>query len=184
MARYDLPRAAEGPLRLVQLFVNTVDHEHGREWLATPADLSGWLAEHGLGEVADPGWDGLERARAVREALRGLLRANGGGAPGANDAAVVNRAARRGGLVVRAREDGTAVVEAGAHGLDGALGRVLAVALAAMLDGSWARLKTCRRCRWVFWDGSRNRSAAWCSMQLCGNRVKTRAYRRRAREGA
>ena len=34
-------------------------------------------------------------------------------------------------------------------------------------------------CRWAFYDYSRNRSASWCSMQLCGNRTKTRAYRRR-----
>jgi predicted RNA-binding Zn ribbon-like protein len=32
-----------------------------------------------------------------------------------------------------------------------------------------------------FYDYSPNRSAAWCSMQLCGNRAKTRAYRRRRR---
>ena len=49
----------------------------------------------------------------------------------------------------------------------------------AMLDGSWERLKACRNCHWSFYDYSPNRSATWCSMQLCGNRKKTRAYRRR-----
>jgi predicted RNA-binding Zn ribbon-like protein len=50
-----------------------------------------------------------------------------------------------------------------------------------MVDGSWSRLKACRNhgCRWAFYDYSRNRSASWCSMQLCGNRTKTRTYRRR-----
>jgi predicted RNA-binding Zn ribbon-like protein len=48
-----------------------------------------------------------------------------------------------------------------------------------MLDGSWSRLKACRQCGWAFYDYSRNRSGSWCSMQLCGNRTKTRAYRRR-----
>jgi predicted RNA-binding Zn ribbon-like protein len=48
-----------------------------------------------------------------------------------------------------------------------------------MLDGSWSRLKACRNCCWSFYDYSPNRSATWCSMQLCGNRKKTRAYRRR-----
>jgi predicted RNA-binding Zn ribbon-like protein len=50
-----------------------------------------------------------------------------------------------------------------------------------MADGSWSRLKTCRNhgCRWVFYDLSKNRSASWCSMQLCGNRRKTRVYRAR-----
>jgi predicted RNA-binding Zn ribbon-like protein len=53
-----------------------------------------------------------------------------------------------------------------------------------MLDGSFARLKACRNCRWSFYDYSPNRSATWCSMQICGNRTKTRAYRRRKKAGA
>ncbi len=69
------------------------------------------------------------------------------------------------------------------RGLDAALGRILAVALTAMLDGSWPRLKACRNCRWAFHDYSRNRSASWCSMAICGNRSKTRAYRRRKHAG-
>ncbi len=66
-------------------------------------------------------------------------------------------------------------------GVDGAIGRVLAVAFTAMSGGTWSRLKACRNhgCRWAFYDYSRNRSASWCSMQLCGNRTKTRSYRRR-----
>jgi len=39
----------------------------------------------------------------------------------------------------------------------------------------------CRNCHWSFYDYSPNRSATWCSMQLCGNRKKTRDYRRRRR---
>ena len=69
-------------------------------------------------------------------------------------------------------------------GLEGVLGRVLAASFTAIADGSWRRLKACRNhgCRWAFYDYSKNRSASWCSMQLCGNRTKTRAYRaRRAR---
>jgi predicted RNA-binding Zn ribbon-like protein len=50
-----------------------------------------------------------------------------------------------------------------------------------MLDGTWERLKACRNCRWSFYDYSPNRSGTWCSMQLCGNRRKTRAYRKRKR---
>jgi predicted RNA-binding Zn ribbon-like protein len=50
-----------------------------------------------------------------------------------------------------------------------------------MTDGTWKRLKACRNhgCRWAFYDYSKNRSGSWCSMQLCGNRTKTRSYRRR-----
>ena len=51
----------------------------------------------------------------------------------------------------------------------------------ATVDGTWPRLKACRReiCHWLFYDHSRNRSGIWCSMAVCGNRTKTRAYRER-----
>jgi predicted RNA-binding Zn ribbon-like protein len=62
-----------------------------------------------------------------------------------------------------------------------ALDEVTAIVLTAMLDGSFGRLKACRNCHWAFYDYSPNRSAAWCSMQLCGNRRKVRDYRRRLR---
>ena len=62
------------------------------------------------------------------------------------------------------------------------LAHVVAIAFRAMLEGTWPRLKACRNCKWAFYDYSKNRAASWCSMQLCGNRLKTRAYRsRRAR---
>jgi len=53
----------------------------------------------------------------------------------------------------------------------------------AIADGSWARLKVCRSdsCRWAFYDASKNRSGAWCTMAVCGNRNKVRAYQRRRR---
>jgi predicted RNA-binding Zn ribbon-like protein len=65
------------------------------------------------------------------------------------------------------------------RGAEDALDEVVAIALTAMLDGTFGRLKACRNCHWAFYDYSPNRSAAWCSMQLCGNRAKTRSYRRR-----
>jgi predicted RNA-binding Zn ribbon-like protein len=52
-----------------------------------------------------------------------------------------------------------------------------------MLDGSWPRLKACPRdvCGWAFYDRSSNASATWCSMAVCGGRVKAGAYYRRRR---
>jgi len=162
LPRYDLPNAAPPPLRDVQLLINSVDVEHGRDWLPD------WLGEHGL-----PGAE--ERARALREALRALVLANNGVALDEAAVETVNAAARR----VSLRVDATGALSVTAEG--DALDRVVAVALGAMLDGSWERLKACRNCRWCFWDRSPNRSATWCSMQLCGNRRKTRAYRSRKR---
>ena len=158
--RYDVPKAAPEPLRQVQLLVNSADVEHGVDWLPD------WLAERGLeGE--------LERARELREALRLLVLTNNGRAVDAHAVEVVNAAAGR--LFLRLDESGAPAVA----GAQDALDEVVAIAFGAMLDGTWGRLKACRNCRWSFYDYSPNRSATWCSMQLCGNRKKTRAYRRR-----
>jgi len=166
--RYDVPNAAPEPLRIVQRFVNTVNCESGEDWLET------WLAEHDVtGTPAE-----LDRARVVREAIRELLYEN-------------NRQQRKGDprAVLTAAADGASLsidfsrpeLVSRASGVEGAVGRVLAVSFLAMLDGSWARLKCCRNhhCRWSFYDYSKNRSGSWCSMQLCGNRTKTRSYRAR-----
>jgi predicted RNA-binding Zn ribbon-like protein len=176
--RYDLPRAAEGPLRLVQLFVNTVDHEHGREWWPTPAALGTWFAENGYPRCRPNAAD-LERARELRGALQALLRVNNVGGDTRAATAVVNDTARRCGVALELRDRAGLELGVGAAGADAAMGRIVAAAFEAMLDGSWSRLKACRNCGWVFYDTSKNRSGSWCSMQLCGNRTKTRAYRRR-----
>ena len=163
MPRYDVPNAAPEPLRQVQLLVNSRDVEHEVEWLPE------WLAERGLGRSQ------LERAQALREALRALVLANNGVRPNSGAYEVVNAAAAR--LTVRIGDDGVVRIAGGADALDD----VVAAALNAMLDGSWSRLKACRNCCWSFYDKSPNRSATWCSMQLCGNRKKVREYRRRRR---
>ncbi len=176
---------APGELRLVQAFVNTAAEEIFLEELGTPEELAGWLVRHGL---AEPGMavDEDERRWAidVREALRDLALANNG-APLARDAReTLDVAAARAQLTLR-HGPGTSRLVAAADGLDGSIGRILAIVHAAAADGSWARVKACRMhsCRWLFYDRSKNRSSAWCSMSICGSRVKARTYRaRRAAE--
>jgi predicted RNA-binding Zn ribbon-like protein len=60
----------------------------------------------------------------------------------------------------------------------GALGRLLGIVVAAVGTGEWSRVKTCRNpdCRWAFYDSTRNRSAVWCDMAVCGSRAKSRRY--------
>jgi len=132
--------------------------------------LPDWLAEHGL-----PASE-FERGVRLREAFRALLRVNNEGGSAPEAVAQVNDAARD--VRVEIRDGAVALVGADA------LGEVTAIALTAMLDGTWPRLKVCRNCEWSFWDKSKNRSGSWCSMQLCGNRLKTRAYRTRRRSSA
>ena len=180
--RYDIPKAAPPPLRLVQSFVNTVDLEHGREWLDDPRALAAWAYERRLvprGTRFTPAE--LRRACELREAFRSLLEANRDGTRDGAALDTLTKAARWGGLTVAFDAGGSPTLEPAARGFDGLTGRLVGVVVTAMLDGSWDRLKACRNCRWAFFDESKNRSAHWCSMQLCGNRLKTRAYRRRHR---
>jgi predicted RNA-binding Zn ribbon-like protein len=179
MPRYDVPKAAPEPLAIVQRFVNTTDVENEREWLSTPDELTGWLREVGLPAGGPLVEADLARAHELREALRALLQANNGRPLSQDAVSTFNAAAATARLSPELDERGAVRLEPYAHGVDAALGRIVGVALGAMLDGSWSRLKACRNCRWVFHDYSRNRSASWCSMLLCGGRHKTRAYRRR-----
>ena len=87
-------------------------------------------------------------------------------------------------MTVRFDETGNAVLGTAAGGVAGALGRILLSSAVAIVEGRWQRQKTCPNCRWAFYDYSRNCSAKWCSMTLCGNRLKTRSYYRRHRDDA
>ena len=95
----------------------------------------------------------MERARRLREALRKLLHVNNVGGGAAEAMAAVTDAARDVKIVLQ--NDGKVSFTG-----DGAIGEVTAVALTAMLDGSWPRLKVCRKCEWAFYDSSKNRSGS------------------------
>jgi len=180
--RYDLPKAAPPPLRLVQSFVNTVDLEHDREWLDDPRALAAWARERRLVPAGTMfSRRDLRQALELREAFRALLAANREGRQDPDALELVARAARSARFTIAFARSGSPVLEPRAAGVDGLCGRLVAAAVTAMLDGSWQRLKACRNCRWAFFDESKNRSARWCSMALCGNRLKTRAYRSRQR---
>jgi predicted RNA-binding Zn ribbon-like protein len=166
-------------LELVRDFVNTADLEEGSDDLLDARGLARWLATHGLaGERDRARPEDIVEARAVREALRELLRANNGATVDESAAAAtLDAAGRRAGLSVRFVGGDEIQVAPTRPGIGG----VLAAAAEAMADGSWPRLKACRSdaCRWVFYDQARNRSRAWCDMSVCGNREKARTYRKR-----
>ena len=171
-------------LELVRGFVNTYDVESETDDLGTSAQLRDWLSERGL--LSDPGSvtdADLAAALEVREAIRDLLIANAGGPEAPAASASLSRAATRARLVLRFDSAGGATLEPDAPGVDGALGRLLSDVYVAMEKGTWRRLKACRRdtCRWAFYDHSKNRSRSWCSMSVCGNRVKAQRFRERQR---
>lgn len=174
-------RPAPGELVLVQAFVNTVDLEGGEEQLTDPEALGRWLRAHDLIEEGVPlGDDDLRLAISVREALRALARANHEGRTDPQASAMLDRVAAGARLRVRFDAEGVRL-EPDRPGIDGALGRLLGIVYASMVEGTWGRLKACRRdtCRWVFYDASRNRSSSWCAMAVCGNKEKAKAYRKR-----
>ncbi|WP_184542814.1 CGNR zinc finger domain-containing protein [Streptosporangium becharense] len=76
---------------------------------------------------------------------------------------------------------GGPVLEPVEDGVRGGLAGIVAAVVSTRADGVWPRLKVCTEstCQWAFVDSSKNRSRSWCSMRVCGNRTKTRAYRAR-----
>ena len=181
-------RRAPGELERVRQFVNTRAVGPFSDRIKDPAALAAWFEQQGL---APPGLRvtraDVAHATELREALRTMLVAHnaaGGTAPaGAPDDArrALDAAAHRARLRLRFTDDGGALLAPEAGGVNGALGRLLATVHDSIAQGTWSRLKACREheCEWAFYDHTKNRSGAWCSMEACGNRAKARAFRER-----
>jgi predicted RNA-binding Zn ribbon-like protein len=167
-------------------FVNTRDIETQVDEVGDPGALERWIAASRAG-IGNPHVDaaGHRRVLALREAIRALLRANNGGVAVEEDLAALHEASARAryrtsigsGAVLRIDPDG--------DGLDAFEERLLLAIERIQALGGWARLKACSAedCQWAFFDSSRNHSRTWCSMDVCGNRSKTRRYRSRRTRG-
>ena len=169
-------------LELVRDFVNTRDYETGSDRIATPEELALWFSEQGLvDDLVEPTGEEVADALAVREAIRELLLLHNGVEADAGEASrTLEEAGRKAQLGVRF-ENGRPVLAPEDDGARGATGRIVATVAALAPTDEWKRLKTCRdeHCRVAFYDQSRNRSRAWCSMEVCGNREKARSFRKR-----
>jgi predicted RNA-binding Zn ribbon-like protein len=173
---------APGRLELLQRFINSYNHDFPSEWdrLGTPEKARAWLQHKRLvGRDTRVSPADVARLRELREAIRALTIANHAGRPDAASAATVGRVTRGARLRVAIDDGGRTVLEADRPGVDGAVATLLGILHEAQLTGHWRRLKGCRQCGYAFFDRSKNRSAAWCAMSICGNRTKNRAYRRR-----
>jgi predicted RNA-binding Zn ribbon-like protein len=169
-----------GRLVLVRDFVNTLDLEEGTEALSAPAELAQWLGERGLLTAPLATQQELALALGMRETIRRLLLVNNGEGGRPEDLAALDRLAAKASLSPRFNAQGVRL-EPRAGGVTGALGRLLAIMAEAMAAGNWKRLKACsdHGCQWAFYDRSKNHSAHWCSMKVCGNRAKARQFRER-----
>ena len=177
---------APGRLELLQRFVNTHNHDFPGDWdrIGTAAKATSWLREKQLlsaGErlsAADAA--GL---RELREALRALVVANRRGCPDPAALETIATASRAAALTVAVDADGRTSLAPAAAGAGGVVAMLLGILHEAQLTGDWDRMKGCRQCEYAFYDRSKNRSAAWCAMSICGNRTKNRAYYRRRHGG-
>jgi predicted RNA-binding Zn ribbon-like protein len=169
-------------LDLVRDYVNTLDFETGIDTIASPDELATWFSEQGLvDDFVEPSDEEVADALAVRAAIRELLLANNGVDADAGGASKkLEEAGRKAHLGVRF-EDGRPVLAPEGDGVRGAIGRIVATVAEVAPTDEWKRLKGCRdeNCRVAFYDKSRNRSRAWCSMEVCGNREKARSFRKR-----
>jgi hypothetical protein len=182
---HDVTAPAPGDLELVQRFLNLHEHAAGVDGdLPPPREMvEAFLRERGLIEAGARFTDAdHESALRLSRALHAKVRANLGGGMADEDVATIDGVARRAGLRPHFSHDGPALLPS-ARGVDAALGRLVAIAFLADLDGSWAHLKECadEECEAVFCDRSKNHSGRWCSMSTCGNRAKVRAWRERRR---
>ena len=185
MSEQTTVRGAPGELELVRRFVNSVDVEAEEDSLSTPAEAARWLRDHrlltGRGSISAGELNLLLRSR---EAIRGLALANNEGAAVARAAATtLNRITKKLRLTVSFDQRAQGVLRPASSGAVGAIARMLGIIYTAMADGTWTRLKACRRdtCHWLFYDHSKNRSSRWCHMSICGNREKAKSYRARHR---
>jgi predicted RNA-binding Zn ribbon-like protein len=153
------------------------------ELIGGPTELVDWLADHGLpGGGAPTSLPALlvlrAHARAVTEALAT------GRAIAADDLAALQRALAepRGRLVLGATGEERPRLAFAPDGDESAAFHI-ALSLARFIEsGQRHRLKLCANpgCGFAFLDVSANNTRRWCDMRFCGNRLKVRAFRRRA----
>jgi predicted RNA-binding Zn ribbon-like protein len=167
-------------------FVATVGERWRRsfERLRTPDDLARWIVESGLLEERPRiTRRQLEAARVLREAIDRLARP--GREPLAGDLDELNRWAAKAPLAPRLTR-GRELRWCADRPADAVLATIARDA-ADLLSGPLAgRVRECRApdCALLFVDSSRPGRRRWCSGEACGNRTRTKAYRRRRKEHA
>lgn len=168
-------------LRMLESFVNSVDAESGRDDLADVTTFARWLRDHDRAPATDNlSSADLESAHTLRQYLREVMRRHHDDTGDSHDADWPRLTEP---LSVRLRLDaaGDAAFEPDGHGVAGFLAEIAATVVRASATGDWQRMKICSAddCAVAYYDTSKNRSKRWCSMQVCGNRKKTRTYYQR-----
>jgi predicted RNA-binding Zn ribbon-like protein len=178
--------AVEQEASLLVEFVNTRDIEEETDSISDPRGLQVWIRER-TGEYVDaPDEEALQRLLDLRESLRALLRASNGEKIEAGALTPLEEAAERSRFRTTFSGDGRLELAPARSDLSGFEARLLLAIERLQSHGAWPRLKACTddECQWAFYDATRNHSRTWCSMDVCGNREKTRRYRERRGTGS
>jgi predicted RNA-binding Zn ribbon-like protein len=177
-------------LALLYEFLNSADlrsyvekgEQHvSSDELRTQAQFESWMRERGLlkkGERVSV--EGHRRALELRKALRSFLELPPDSRAAARQRAEsLNRISSFYPLVAKIAPAGALKLQPATAG--NGLAEVLAELFSLAESGRLDRLKMCGsdECRWVFFDRSKPGNRRWCSSLLCGNRQKTRDYRKR-----
>ncbi len=173
------------------------------EWIASFADLVEWLE---AGTVITPSQAARFRqagakapaaaaavwARAIRfrETLFRVLDAHARHRTAAReDLAFIEAEYVRGKAFTRLAWNGDGYawsLDPAASALEAVVQPIAESAVRLLASDKLGRLKRCGNptCFWLFLDETRNRSRRWCEMASCGNRLKVRRHRERARHHA
>ncbi len=162
------------------------------ERLRTADDLARWLVEASvLGARPDVKRSELDDARHLRESIYRLAKDAGSAVAGsgvfdARDIQEVNRWAARAPLAPRLGRDARTVTWAGRRPVEAALSTIARDAVDLLSGPLAGRIRECAAadCALLFVDTSRPGRRRWCSMDACGNRAKTAAYRQRLSAGS
>lgn len=150
--------------------------------LESPKRLRAWLREHALEPTGAVTEADLEHARALREALhRTAAAALRDEPPNAGDLRVISRVlpADR---PIQLHPDRTRLAVSRPTTSAEALARLARDAVQDLTGPRRTQLHACAddTCSGIFIDTTGRRR--WCSDQTCGNRLRVRAYRSRARQ--
>ena len=175
----------------------------GTEWIAGFSELVDWL--EAAGAITPGQADGLRRAAAAspraaaqvwgrairfREALFRVLNAKAeGGAVGRKDLSDIEAEYARAAPFARLSRTGKGYrwsLDPSAAALDAALQPLVESAVSLLTSAKIERLRRCGNstCYWLFIDETKNHSRRWCEMASCGNVVKVRRHREKARSAA
>lgn len=164
--------------------VNTISWPHTErrhDWLAIPANVTGWLEAVGLPttSITEPDLPVIHQIRsAVADMLRPLAH---GETPSSSVTERFNRHLTRAQAHLYIDPVDLSWASHPPTAARDLLHPVVIDAADLIAEGDRSRLKHCPSCDWIFEDQTRNGRRRWCDMADCGSRAKARSYYHRTK---